>query len=181
MEEDEYRKYKEIWPVLWRRYFKIIKYMPKIGVPGNINRNKNQFRIHFYTCLLSANIKFEESINNTYEGYTYSIKYNETEDEIFRSEKSFSKTKNIFRDDINFKPEHVEKISAIIEKHDKRSYINIELDKLCRYIHAFSTMMDRTDYIKHISSARMFMFCSRTTFPKDISKIIYKKILFFKN
>lgn len=180
MEETEFKKYKELWAILWSRYFKIINYKVNVRVPRNIH-NKYQFRIRFgNNFALSANIEVDV-VNNTYEGYTYSIKYNESDDEIFHSRKSFSKTTNSFSNKIYCKKEHVKTIYAIIEKHDKRSYINIELDKLCRYIHAFSTMMDKTDYIKHISSARIFMLCSRTTFPKDISKIIYKKILFFKN
>ncbi len=40
-------------------------------------------------------------------------------------------------------------------------------------------LLCETDYLEHITSARMFLLCTKKIFPRDISKIIYKKILFF--
>ena len=185
MEDSEYRKYKELWDVLWRRYFNIIDVEVKVCVPKSGSRDTNMFGIRFAIrdgdkFCLSINIKIiASSIDNTYIGYNYYITYIETNEEIFRAEKYKSKTSNTFYGNIDIKPEHVEKISELLKIHDTHSYINNEIDELCRYISAFRKILDTTDYIKHISSARMFMLCSKKTFPRDISKIIYKKILFF--
>lgn len=183
MEEYEYQKYKELWAVIWRRYFDIIGIDVKVCEPVNCIRDKFKFDMNFgiihgekrgLSVKLTINLCFD-----VYEGYIYDILYTETGKKLFRANKYKSKTSNTFYDDINFKPEYIEKISSILKVHDKRSYINNEIDKLCRYIHAFRKILDTTDYIKHISSARMFMLCSKKLFGKDVSKIIYKKILFF--
>jgi hypothetical protein len=185
MEDSEYRKYKELWDVLWRRYFNIIDVEVKVCVPKSGSRDTNMFGIRFAIrdgdkFCLSINIKIiASSIDNTYIGYNYYITYIETNEEIFRAEKYKSKTGNTFYGNIDIKPEYVEKISELLKIHNTHSYINNEIDELCRYISAFRKILDKTDYIKHISSARMFMLCSKKTFPRDISKIIYKKILFF--
>lgn len=54
-----------------------------------------------------------------------------------------------------------------------------KIDNLCRYAYNYYNLLYNTTYLQHLPAARAFYICSRKTFPKDISKIIYKKILFF--
>ncbi len=168
-------KRKELWFAFWRRYVKLINCNVKIVEPNN---NDEVYRAKFISDNTTHIIQLTSNNYNCYTGYICIIEYNPFLRQILSVRKNDSETIMVYKNlkDIKIQDEHIESILNLIQLF--KSSVE-KLDDICRYIHAFETMMNKTDYIKYISSARMFMLCSKKTFPRDISKIIYKKILFF--
>lgn len=177
----EHQKYEELWFACWRRCLGLIHYETKIVSPKSNAGNYYCAWFDFSGVYIDISIS---SKKDKYDGYIYYVGYKQkadyVSDTIVRIAKRDDETNIIYKNtnNIDIKSTHMESISSLIHLH-KTNAIDQKLDDICRYIHSFKRMMDTTDYLKHVASARMFMFCSRSIFPRDIAKIIYKKILFF--
>lgn len=179
-------KRKELWFAFWKRYLQLIGRDIAIKKPRN---NEKIYCAKFKIDYTSHKIKIlskKENGNKVYDGYNIDIFYIfdfDNEEKylfMFSINKNNWETNSCYR---NIKgkgipDEHISSVKSLIQLY-KTSDIDEKLYDICRYIHAFKCMMKKTNYLKYIESARLFMLCSRTTFPRDISKIIYKKILFF--
>lgn len=174
------QKYEELWFAWWRRCLKLIHYYDTKIVSPKSNAGNYYAWFNFSGVYIDISISLKK---DKYDGYSYYVGYKQkadyVSDTIVRITKRDDETNIIYKNtnNIDIKSTHMESISSLIHLH-KTNTIDQKLDDICRYIHSFERMMDTTDYLKHLASARMFMFCSRSIFPRDIAKIIYKKIFF---
>jgi len=175
-------KRNELWFAFWRRYLHLVGRDVAICSPNKGKRYRAQFESDNTAHDIEI-LYIRKNEDKVYVGYNNHIYYDiddVTSLTLFSITKGDGETNSCYKNikDKGIPDEHISSVKSLIQLY-KTSNIDEKLYDICRYIHAFKCMMKKTNYLKYIESARLFMLCSRTTFPRDISKIIYKKIIFF--
>ncbi len=117
--------------------------------------------IHIYDSEVEINIFI--TYTNKY-GYKVDFESDFTDEEDIRETLFNDLYKSAFDD-----------LAPILDKFITNDFY----EKVGKDIYRYFRMLYDTDYLHNLPKATTFYLCTRTTFPRDIAKIIYKKILFF--
>jgi len=184
-EIDELHVYmrQELWQIFWNKYWVIVGVKYKYEFFNtkkwlDIFRKKPEFLLF---GLLTNHDKFttDEAIQLRYSN----DKYNGFYLTLMADQKVIIKVQyDMYDTTIEYNAPPIEKEyinNRISHFQSHQQEIISKIDKLCRYIYNYYLVLYNTPYLALLPKARTFYLSSRATFPKDISKLIYKKILFF--
>jgi len=173
----------ELWQTFWNKYWVIVGVKYKYEFFNtkkwlDIFRKKQKFLLF---GLLTNHDKFttDEAIQLRYSN----DKYNGFYLTLMADQKVIIKVQYDMYDttiEYNAPPiekEYINNRISYFQSHQQE--IIFKIDKLCRYIYNYYLVLYNTPYLALLPKARAFYLSSRATFPKDISKLIYKRILFF--
>jgi hypothetical protein len=165
--------YDELAYTFWTKFFNIFDIVPAALLGPFVYEEFTAFAASSDKCYirlqvgLNYDIDYELSIVDTTTNYTISVMFRSPYDYVI-SYKNYEKTDCVFS----------QIITKFIDKINDNKTIH-KLYGLSQYIFNYSKKLTKTDYINHVTKARMFLLCNNVTknFPHDISNLIYNLLI----